>query len=277
MNNYISQLIEDLHNASWNVSPPHELWLDTKADPDNEVELEDMVFAEKYIYGKELPVEEITGISREQLPSPDLLNEQQQTLLATELEKLLEIFHFVLDFPTRFPIYLHYSFIRNFWAESHVPLSFGENHIEFCDMDEEDCPFPGYCDTCKEVEEQMKADEAHGVPVDDYDIDIKDLLPSDEDLERVVKANRKLWGEEGKSNDEQLESENDFGMFPLFGGFFSDEESGVEKESIPIPGLCILCKSYNEEDGDENILCQMNRYDQRNNSRFECGDFDKEG
>ncbi len=276
MNNYISQLIQDIHKASWNVTPPHELWLDTQADPDNEVELDDMVFAEKYLYGKEIPVEEITGILREQLPAPDLLNEEQRTLLATELEKLLDIFHFVLDFPDSFPMHLRYSFIRDFWAESHVPLSFGDNHIEFCEMDEEDCPFPGYCDTCKLVEEQMKADEALGAITDDYDFDIQDLLPSDEELKRVALENRALRGEDDNFDKNQEVGDDLQEELPFVGGFFDDEGKRINEESIPVPGLCILCRSYLQEDWEENFLCQMTRYDQRNSTHFECDAFKKD-
>ena len=68
--------------------------------------------------------------------------------------------------------------ILKFWAEEHVALSFGENHIELCDYDEENCPFPGYCNTCKEVAEQMKFDEEQSSQVgSDIDIDVNNLLP----------------------------------------------------------------------------------------------------
>ena len=96
----------------------------------------------------------------------------EQALLAGELENLLDVFHFKLDFPESFPANLRYPFIRNFWAESHVPMSFGNTHIGFCDYEEKDCPFPGYCSTCKEIEAEMKFDEETGSPAEDWDFDV---------------------------------------------------------------------------------------------------------
>ena len=159
MERYLVQLIDDLHKATWGMKPPHEIWEKSEADPDDELELEDMSYVEKYLYGDEIPISEITGIALEQLPPVEKLNKEQHADLAVELENLLQYFHFYLDFPKDYPVQLRYTFIRKFWEEKHVALSFGENHIEFCDYNEEHCPFMGYCNTCKEVAEQMKFDE----------------------------------------------------------------------------------------------------------------------
>lgn len=157
MQRYIQQLLEDIHQATWNIKPPHDLW--EYADPDDEVELEDMSYVEKYLYGDEEGISTITGIDSAMLPPAQKLTVEQQVLLATELENLLQLFHFYLDFPQNYPRHLRYPFIRNFWNEKHVALSFGENHIEFCDYEEDNCPFPGYCTTCKEIQKQMEYDE----------------------------------------------------------------------------------------------------------------------
>jgi len=68
MQQYLEQLIQDLRRATWKLSPPHEIWLESDADPDNEPELEDLSYVEKYVYGEEIPVSEITGIDTEYLP-----------------------------------------------------------------------------------------------------------------------------------------------------------------------------------------------------------------
>lgn len=159
MERYIAQLMEDIRKATWNEKPPHELWVESKADPDNELELEDMSYVEKYLYGEKESISSITGIETHFLPPPEKLSKKQRELLSKELEKLLLIHHFELDFPRKYPHHLRYSFIRNFWDEEHVAMSFGTSHIEFCDYDKEKCPFPGYCKTCDEVEAQMKYDE----------------------------------------------------------------------------------------------------------------------
>ena len=118
-----------------------------------------MSFVEKYLYGDKEPISSITGIATVLLPPADKLTICQQSLLADELEKLLQYFHFHLDFPQNYPAHLKYPFIRDFWSEEQVVMSFGENQIEFCDYVEAYCPFPGYCATCKEIADQMKFDE----------------------------------------------------------------------------------------------------------------------
>ncbi len=200
MQRYIEQLIDDIREATWNLRPPHELWEESKADPDNELELEDMSFVEQYLYGETQPIGQITGIATEQLPQPEKLNNEQRALLATELENLLQYFHFRLDFPEKFPAHLRYPFIRDFWGEEHVPLSFGENHIEFCDYDPEDCPFPGYCTICFEVAAQMEYDEEHG-RITDFEFDADDLLPSPEQLEDFFRDREKSTGEDDVRDD----------------------------------------------------------------------------
>ena len=202
MQRYIEQLIDDIREATWNLRPPHELWKESKADPDNELELEDMSFAEQYLYGETQPIAQITGIATEQLPHPERLNIEQRALLAAELEKLLQYFHFRLDFPEKFPAHLRYPFIRNFWNEEHVPLSFGESHIEFCDYDPENCPFPDYCSICSEVEDQMKYDEKH-VWITDFDFKAGDLLPSPEQLDNFFRRSEKPTEEDGERRDQE--------------------------------------------------------------------------
>ncbi len=172
MERYIAQLIEDIRKATWNEKPPHELWLESKADPDNELELEDMSYVEKYLYGEKEPISLIIGIETQFLPPPENLSKKQKELLSKELEKLLLIHHFKLDFPRKYPHHLRYSFIRNFWNEEHVAMSFGTSHIEFCDYEKENCPFPGYCTTCDEVEAQMKYDEEQSKNhTEEFDLD----------------------------------------------------------------------------------------------------------
>ncbi len=276
MQRYIEQLIEDLHQATWGLKPPHELWNESEADPDDELELEDMSYVEKYLYGDEQPISEITGINQEQLPSDEKLTQDERILLADELEKLLRYFHFYLDFPVNYPAHLRYPFIRKFWDEKHVPLSFGENHIEFCDYDEENCPFPGYCNTCKEAIEEMKADEKpENKEYIDNNFDINGLLPTPEQIEAWAKTQN--FDDNGQELDAVFGISGNGDHFPPFimGGFFNDDGSPVDLRSIPIPSLCIICKSYHDENAEENLLCMMNRNDQRNNPDFICGAFEK--
>ena len=77
-------------------------------------------------------------------------------------------------------MHLRYPFLYGLWDEEHVPLSFGENHIEFCSYEPENCPFPGYCSICNEINAQMKFDEDHDSGKGDGimdNVDPEDLLP----------------------------------------------------------------------------------------------------
>lgn len=277
MQRYIEQLIEDIHQATWRIRPPHELWEESGADPDDELELEDMSYVEKLMYGDLEPISEITGIDINRLPQADKLSQQEQSILATELENLLQYFHFTLDFPENYPAHLRYPFILKTWAEEHVALSFGENLIEFCDMEEENCPFPGYCNTCKEVAEQMKFDEEQCSKVDfNFDIDVKNLLPSPEEIENFMKQQGIVIEEAGSKMMSPLESlEFEDFDFEEINGFYDDDGNKIDPHSIPIPSLCIICKKYQDDDWEENLLCQMIRNDQRNETDFKCGAFKK--
>lgn len=156
MDKYIEQLIDDIKQARQKVQPPHPLWLDSEADPYDEGELEDLSYVEQFVYGKEVPVSEITGIDAKLLPPTERLSPNQRALLAEELEALLHHYHLHPEFPNLYPSYLKYPFLLKVWSQSHVPLSYGENHIEFCDYNVENCPFEGYCHVCGDMEMEKR-------------------------------------------------------------------------------------------------------------------------
>jgi hypothetical protein len=273
---YLEQLVDDIHKATLKVTPPHPLWLESGADPDDEVELEDMLYAEKFMYGDEKPISDITGIDAAALPPPEKLTGEQQAMLAVELEKLLQFFHFYLDFPETYPVHMRYPFIRDIWSESFVPISFGEDHIEFCDYEEEKCPFPGYCSICKDIAEDMKHDEECAKGKDfNFDIDVNNLLPTPEEVEKWAKENGIDSEEESDLDDIFGPSEDYDPASDFVGGFFNDDGTPFDPDSVPVPGLCIICKNYQNDDPEENFLCMMNRNDQRDKPDFQCGSFEK--
>jgi hypothetical protein len=58
-------------------------------------------------------------------------------------------------------------------------------------------------------------------------------------------------------------------------GFYDDDGNKIDPESLPVPGLCVICKKHQIDDWDENVLCTLNRLDQRNEADFNCGAFEK--
>ncbi len=62
---------------------------------------------------------------------------------------------------------------------------------------------------------------------------------------------------------------------PIFNGMYDDDGNKINPHSIPVPGLCLLCKSYDDTDPEENLLCMMNRFDQKEEENFICDAFEK--
>lgn len=58
-------------------------------------------------------------------------------------------------------------------------------------------------------------------------------------------------------------------------GFFDDDGNPINPNLIRKPGLCLLCLKNDIDDPLENLLCTMNRHDQRNEEEFKCGAFEK--
>ncbi len=56
-------------------------------------------------------------------------------------------------------------------------------------------------------------------------------------------------------------------------GFFDDEGYEINSELIKKPSLCLIC--INNDDTKEEILCNMTRYDQRDEDEFNCFAFTK--
>ncbi len=51
-------------------------------------------------------------------------------------------------------------------------------------------------------------------------------------------------------------------------GYFDGDGNELNLDLIPKPNLCLSCKK--NEDPDEEILCNLNRLDQSNESEFIC-------
>ncbi|MRT94568.1 hypothetical protein [Ancylomarina sp. 16SWW S1-10-2] len=152
MEHYLNHLIEDLHQITNNINNSDRT--EDESINDDESFYKHIEAVENYLHGDQISISEITGILPEQLPPPERLSERQKTQLAAELEDFLEYFHFALDFPQNYPNHLRYQFIKKFWMEKHPDIQFGTTHIEFCNYEKENCPFPGYCTSCDEIDDE---------------------------------------------------------------------------------------------------------------------------
>lgn len=58
-------------------------------------------------------------------------------------------------------------------------------------------------------------------------------------------------------------------------GFFDDDGNRIDPFAVPKPGLCLICKKNELDDPEEDMLCAMNRWDQKDEAEFECGMFER--
>jgi hypothetical protein len=56
-------------------------------------------------------------------------------------------------------------------------------------------------------------------------------------------------------------------------GFFSDDGYEINSDLIKKPSLCLVC--LKNDDPEEELLCNMNRYDQKDEKEFKCFAFCK--
>jgi hypothetical protein len=53
--------------------------------------------------------------------------------------------------------------------------------------------------------------------------------------------------------------------------YFDDDGNEINPAEIPLPRMCGLCDK--KDDPYEEILCNLNRLDQRDEAEFKCGAF----
>ena len=82
----------------------------------------------------------------------------------------------------------------------------------------------------------------------------------DSDYE-IDSAIRKRENKKGKRHIDQMDKSQ-------IHGFFDDDGYEINTELIKKPSLCITCAI--DDNPNEELLCNMNRYDQRNSKEFKC-------
>jgi hypothetical protein len=173
------------------------------------------------------------------LPSILKLKEKQWKSLADALLRLLESLNMtIIDLPDSYQEDAIYNLFLMHWDYPLQYLPLAGYDIEFCTREPDTCPYGVDCNYC------------YGEFTDDEEFNDEEL---DED-------------EESDDNDDFPKSEPGF-----IGGFFNDDGSRIDPLKVPIPELCLRCKSYLSDDWEDNILCTLNRNDQRDSEEFECG------
>ncbi|MFP4622497.1 MAG: hypothetical protein ACLFM7_14400 [Bacteroidales bacterium] len=163
MERYLKQLINDMRESARHV-PDEDLSVFFGNDDDDNLPV-----SETYQHGPKRKLSEIVGIPSMCFPPENQLHVRQIEILAVEMELLLNAYYFFPDFPKGLPARLRYQQLTRIWDDEHVFLTNGENHLEFCDYDESNCPFPGYCDICSQIKKYRDNDEDEDLSDMKYD------------------------------------------------------------------------------------------------------------
>lgn len=145
MNNYITQLITDMHQAAKRV--PQSPIPEGKFDPD----YQDMLEA-----SPDFPMSHWFGLAKEQFPASDRLTAEELELMATEFERLWATYSFVPEFPIGLPAKRRYELMRDYldYPCQHWPGGW-VHHFEFCDYEPENCPFGEKFCKCKDFGDEL--------------------------------------------------------------------------------------------------------------------------
>ena len=78
--------------------------------------------------------------------------------------------------------------------------------------------------------------------------------------------------DEPKDFDDDLSGDDDGNSEGRICGYFSDDGTPLNPDLIPKPALCLSCRK--NDDPYEEVLCNLTRLDQRNNTGFICFAYD---
>jgi hypothetical protein len=143
ISNYLNQLTEELREAKKLAIQKN---AEILSDPSEDWFASHIREVENYLYGEQKPLCDIVGISTFQLPPPEQLNPSQKSRLYSEMESLLEAYNFYPDFPENLPAAIKYEVLRKNWENECVHMLAGNCHLEFCNYEPSECPYPEkYC------------------------------------------------------------------------------------------------------------------------------------
>lgn len=149
MDNYLTQLIEDMHIAATRV--PQSRVPEGEFDADYMMELEE---------SPDRLMSYWFGLSKEQFPPSERLSPNQLELMADEFEELWAAYSFEPDFPEGLPAKVRYDLMREFLDHecSHWPGGWVQ-HFRFCSFETENCPFGIEFCKCKDFKYEEYEEE----------------------------------------------------------------------------------------------------------------------
>lgn len=150
MQNYINQLIEDLKKSKL-------------AAPESPVLSEDYEeFEEQMLEIENAPdtnSDKLMGLSYEQFPPSEMLNEQQMQELINAIADTFNAYNMCADFPERMPLKMRYELLRDIFKEDIQYMPGFTHHYDFCTGNCEDCKIAEYCNVKDEIIENDKINE----------------------------------------------------------------------------------------------------------------------
>ncbi|RLD60027.1 MAG: hypothetical protein DRJ01_10395 [Bacteroidetes bacterium] len=178
MKKYLNQLIEDMHKAAENL--PAKPYLEISEDE------ECLRGVMEYESIKPKPMQEWFGIDKANFPPAEKLSKDELKLMVGEILKLWNAYNFDAVLPENLPDDIAYKVLVDNFDKPVEWISEGTVGIEFCDYDEDNCPFPGYCNLCKEFSEENITDNKN-----DFDNNQEDILPSKKEIEEFIVNQKK--------------------------------------------------------------------------------------
>jgi len=144
MQNYINQVIFDLHNAKKNAPEEPDFG-------DNYEDFEKVMFEIETAPSKS--AKEIFGVSFEELPPPNRLTDFQMQQLIDAILDTFDAFNCSAELSEQMPLTLKYELLRScFENEIHIMPGFSM-HFDFCNGDCDECKKADYCEVKDEIME----------------------------------------------------------------------------------------------------------------------------
>ncbi len=170
MEQYISQLLEDMLAAQQPLDEENQVLDDDDLDDDEDDMEAHFAEVERYLSGEgREKIGDLIGFYPAQFPPVERLNESQMKRISAGFKALMQSHNVAFSLPENLPAALEYRLLSSSLdRDVYVPIdgSSGTDYIEFCSYDVESCPFGQEFCQCKDFE---------------FD-DINDFEPNDDEI-----------------------------------------------------------------------------------------------